>query len=214
MMAPIAASQSSDIAFIVLMAGLGTDFADVIVFQRILELKNAGASETDQARHRSWYRRVFEIAGSDMNDDRAAKEIRALFGELSQEERAKLGKTADSVEGEISFCLAPWRRYAFQYDPKAMLMQVKCPLLAINGEKDMQVPAKENLAAIEAALRVGGNRRFMIRELEGLNHLFQTADTGNESEYVDIEETMSPDALKVIAGWIRTQVAQKEDESS
>jgi len=88
-------------------------------------------------------------------------------------------------------------------------MQVKCPVLAINGSKDKQVAAQENLATIEDALQAGGNGNFLVKELEGLNHLFQTADTGDETEYSKIEETISPVAMILIANWIIQQVGME-----
>jgi hypothetical protein len=74
--------------------------------------------------------------------------------------------------------------------------------LAITGERDLQVSPKQNLPEIEAALRAGGNTDFTIRELPGLNHLFQPATKGTPDEYGKIEETISPTALKLIGDWI------------
>ena len=90
-----------------------------------------------------------------------------------------------------------------QYDPRATLMKVHCPVLALNGEKDTQVPAKANLHLVEEALRSGGNSHFAVRELPGLNHLFQTCESGAESEYIKIEETIAPAAMEIIAQWVR-----------
>ncbi len=81
-------------------------------------------------------------------------------------------------------------------------MKVRCPVLAINGEKDLQVPAKENLAAIRLALEAGGNKDHTVLALPNLNHLFQTSRTGAISEYAQIEETISPAALDTISKWI------------
>ena len=81
-------------------------------------------------------------------------------------------------------------------------MKVKCPVLAINGGKDLQVLPGENLNAIKEALKKGGNKHFTMKELPGLNHLFQTANTGLPSEYARIEETISPSALKLMTNWI------------
>jgi hypothetical protein len=84
-------------------------------------------------------------------------------------------------------------------------MKVKCPVLAIIGELDLQVAPKENLRAIEEALKAGGNKHYVVKELPKLNHLFQTAKTGALSEYTKIEETISPAALKLIADWVLEQ---------
>ena len=90
------------------------------------------------------------------------------------------------------------------------LMNVKCPVLAIIGEKDFQVSSKENLEAIEEALKAGGNKHYMIEGLPDLNHLFQTAETGALKEYSKIEETISPTALKLIADWIKKSLINRK----
>ena len=87
-------------------------------------------------------------------------------------------------------------------------MKVKCPVLALNGDKDKQV-SKENLKGVEAALKAGGNLQYTIKEFAGLNHLFQTAKTGSPSEYASIEETISPTVLKVISEWVLKQTFNK-----
>jgi fermentation-respiration switch protein FrsA (DUF1100 family) len=93
-------------------------------------------------------------------------------------------------------------RFFLTYEPSTALQKVHVPVLALNGSKDLQVPPKQNLAAIRQALQDAGNKDVTIRELPGLNHLFQTAGTGSPSEYATIEETMSPVALQTIADWI------------
>jgi hypothetical protein len=75
-------------------------------------------------------------------------------------------------------------------------------VLALNGEKDLQVPPKENLAAIEKALSEGGNKNFKTIEIPGVNHLFQTCETGAIAEYAQIEETISPNVLDILLDWI------------
>ena len=206
MMAPIAASNSSDIAFIVIMAGPGITFSDVILFQKELRWKAMGVSDEDMELNRSWHNQVSKITSMDIDNEEVRGKVMLLYKSLSEDEKTRLHKTPESVEGEIKHLTDPWWRYATKYDARATLMKVKCPVLAINGSKDMQVVAKENLPAIEEALQTGGNGNFLIKELEGLNHLFQTADTGDETEYGKIEETFSPVAMKLIADWILQQV--------
>jgi fermentation-respiration switch protein FrsA (DUF1100 family) len=109
---------------------------------------------------------------------------------------------APQIEAQIKALTAPWYRYFIEYDPAPILRTVKCPVLAIAGEKDLQVPPKQNLAAIRAALQAAGNNDVEVDELGGLNHLFQTAKTGSPAEYGQIEETMSPLVLDRIARWI------------
>ena len=106
---------------------------------------------------------------------------------------------------QIQVLTSPWVRYFVAYDPAIVLRKVKCPVLAINGEKDVQVSPQQNLPAIRKALAEGGNQQSEVSALPGLNHLFQTSNTGAVSEYGEIEETMSPVAMEKIARWILKQ---------
>jgi fermentation-respiration switch protein FrsA (DUF1100 family) len=81
-------------------------------------------------------------------------------------------------------------------------------VLAVIGQKDLQVSSAENLAGIAEALKAGGNRNFVVKELPSLNHLLQTAETGAESEYSQIKETIAPLALKTIGDWITEQTSK------
>jgi fermentation-respiration switch protein FrsA (DUF1100 family) len=101
-----------------------------------------------------------------------------------------------------SAILSPWFRYFLTYDPRPALAKMKCPVLALIGANDLQVPPRENLAAIESALKAGGNKDFKVVEVPKLNHLFQTSTTGLPAEYSSIEETISPVALNLISDWI------------
>jgi fermentation-respiration switch protein FrsA (DUF1100 family) len=89
-----------------------------------------------------------------------------------------------------------------RYDPAPALSKVKCPVLAMNGLKDLQVPARENLDAIRKALQQGGNKQVVIREYPDMNHLFQECKTGSPEEYSTIEQTIAPIVLNDLSGWI------------
>jgi fermentation-respiration switch protein FrsA (DUF1100 family) len=95
-----------------------------------------------------------------------------------------------------------WFRYFIMFDPTPVLKKVTVPVLALNGEQDLQVPWKENLDLIAAALKAGNNKDFTTKSFPKLNHLFQTSQTGALSEYGKIEETMSPEVLNTISEWI------------
>jgi len=205
MMAPIAATRSTDVAFIVMLSGPGQRFADIIIFQILRGAKSKEADENLFALKRSWYERLYAILEEDTENAKAAEKIRALHATLTSDEKEKLDWPDAKLDDKIQSQLKPWWRYAMQYDPRATLMNVRCPVLALNGEKDMQVPAKENVVAISDALRAGGNTNFTVLELPGLNHVFQTVETGMEMEYAKIEETMSPVALQTISDWIIAQ---------
>jgi pimeloyl-ACP methyl ester carboxylesterase len=102
------------------------------------------------------------------------------------------------VAGELK----PWLRYFYHTDPAVFLRQVKCPVLALDGSKDLQVDPVENIPVIEAALASGGNTHVTTHVFPGLNHLFQHSATGEFSEYALIEESFAPEALQMMGDWI------------
>jgi len=210
--APIAAARSSDVAFIVLMAGTGLTGEEIIYLQTDLLLKVVGASDKVSAMQRTGSEQIFEILKREKDNTAAEKKIRKIMtdilGKLSKEEKDALGASEATIETQLKMLLTRWFRFFLTYDPKTALMKVKCPVLAINGQLDLQVPPKENLSAIEEALKTGGNTNYTIQELPKHNHLFQRAQTGAISEYAKIEETISPIALKAITQWILKQTSR------
>jgi len=210
--APIAAARSSDVAFIVLMAGTGLTGEEIIYLQSDLILKTIGASDKILAIQRTSSEQIFEILKHEKDNTIAEKKIRKIMtdilAKLSKEEKDALGASEATMEIQLKMLLSRWCRFFLTYDPKTALMKVKCPVLAINGQLDLQVPPKENLSAIEEALKTGGNTNYTIQELPKHNHLFQRAQTGAISEYAKIEETISPIALKAITQWILKQTSR------
>ncbi|MNL43294.1 hypothetical protein D3C87_1658010 [compost metagenome] len=95
-------------------------------------------------------------------------------------------------------------RSFLKYDPATTLTKIKIPVLALNGEKDVQVSAQENLSGFKTLLTKAGNKNFKVIAMPGLNHLFQHAKTGLVSEYVTIEETISPEVLNIMKNWIKS----------
>ena len=207
--APIAAAQSSDVAFIILMAGTGLTGEEIIYLQSDLLLKAVGASDKVLAMQHTSSKQIFEILKHEKDNAVAEKKIREVMtdtlAKLSEKEKEALGAPEATIEIQLKMLLSRWCRFFLTYDPKPTLMKVKCPVLAINGQLDLQVPPKENLSAIEEALKTAGNTNYTIRELPKHNHLFQRAQTGTISEYAKIEETISPIALESISQWILTQ---------
>jgi hypothetical protein len=130
------------------------------------------------------------------------------MAKLSEEERKKEELPEEAIEAQFKQILSDWFLYFLTYDPRPVLKEVRCPVLALNGEKDLQVPPKENLAEIGKALKAAGNSDVTLKELPGLNHLFQTAETGAVSDYGKIEETISPAVLQLIGDWILERVKE------
>ena len=206
MIAPLVAVESADVAFLVLLAGTGVPGDSILVAQGSLIARASGAPDAAVARQRDVQSRMFaavRAGGDTMAMREKLREItRELLASLTDEEQRAAGATPQAMEQQVQMVSSPWFRWFLTYDPRPVLRRVRVPVLAINGGLDLQVPPKENLAAIEAALRAGGNRDVRTIEFPGLNHLFQTATTGAPTEYGLIEETMSPAVLNAVAAWI------------
>ncbi|MFH1336032.1 MAG: alpha/beta fold hydrolase [Candidatus Zixiibacteriota bacterium] len=212
--APLVAEKSPDVAFIVLMAGTGLTGEQILYLQSALIFKTEGVSDEAIAVDRKLREQMFAVVKQEKDSAAADKKLHQIVADalpqMKEEDKQALGYSSEMADMSIKQLLSPWFRFFLTYDPAPALMKVKCPLLAINGEKDLQVPPKENLAAIQAALEAGGNPDFTVKELPGLNHLFQTAETGSPMEYAKIEETMSPDALDTIGNWIMEHTKEKK----
>ena len=136
--------------------------------------------------------------------DAEAKEVKAAMEEFVKTLSEKDQKEYKDAGGlaAVDRLTSPWFRAFIKYDPRPVLKQVKCPVLAVNGELDIQVIPKENLAEIEKALKAGNNSDVTVKEFPKLNHLFQTAKTGMVGEYGQIEETFAPVVLETVTEWI------------
>lgn len=195
--APMVAARNRDVAFIALMAGSGVPGDQIIVAQVVAGNEAAGMSHELAQQAGQMERKVLDLVEQEKDEAVLKRKLRDLLGpDLPDAQFA-------TVYGQLT---SAWYRYFLTYDPAPVLRKLTCPVLAINGSKDTQVPPQQNLPAIRKALEEGGNKHFEAVELPGLNHLFQTAKTGSVSEYAQIEETISPVALEKIGDWILKQV--------
>ncbi|HET6328194.1 MAG TPA: alpha/beta hydrolase [Planctomycetaceae bacterium] len=209
--APMVANQTSDIAFIVLLAGPGQPGDEIVLGQMEFLLKQSGASDALVARTRAFQQKLYAAVKEEHEAAPLAKKVKALYHDylsgMTDAEKAQSGASEQSADASLKVLGLPWFRFFLSYDPRPALTQLKCPVLALIGEKDMQVPPKGNIPELEKALRAGGNRDVTVRELPKLNHLFQTCENGSVTEYAKIEETFSPKALEIIGKWIQDHTA-------
>ncbi len=207
MIAPMAAVKSSDIDFIVLMAGTGIPGDSILILQTELIQKAAGMSDTEIQKSLKEQREIYSMILNSKDDLTLEKQLRDKFysdyAAMTEEEKSKLGDPEVYLNMQLKTITSSWFKYFLKYNPLPTLEKVKCSVLAINGQNDLQVPPKQNLTAIESALKKGGNKNFETKMLPGLNHLFQTSSTGAVSEYGTIEETVSPIALETMLNWIK-----------
>ena len=204
---PRVAAASDAVRFLVLLAPPGVPLDDLVLRQAADVLRLRGVDEAlieravrIQGVHLGLVRDE-SLSGEDLAArllDRAA----TLRTEYDEEERAILGLDEAAVEQTIGVSTTPWFRSLMRLDPAVYLRRIDVPVLALFGEKDVQVAAEENADALRIALRAAARDDVDVRVLPDLNHLFQHAETGGIDEYGTIEETTAPQVLELIAGWI------------
>ena len=212
--APIVATKSMDVAFIVLMAGTGLPGDQIITLQTRLIAKSTGANDDEINKGLEVQTALLAIVRDEKDpaklDTKLKEFLSTKVAELPADGKTSADEVKKSIESQGETIKSPWLQYFLRHDPRPVLEKVKCPVLALVGEKDLQVPPKENLAAIEASLKQGGNTASTVKELPGLNHLFQNAKTGGIGEYSEIEETIAPSALTLIGDWIAERTGGKK----
>ncbi len=207
--APIVANISPDVAFIVLMAGPGIPLEDILYKQAELIGRGENLSKDLLAKERSLQEKMFSIIKEESDNISAKSKLEKVISETVKDMKTEsIPIFQGNIEAQINYMLSPWFRDFLAYNPKKVLRHLKCPVLALNGEKDLQVPSDENVSAIERELKLSDNKNYKVIQLPNLNHLFQTSHTGALSEYANIEETISPIALKLIGDWILEQVIE------
>jgi len=205
--APMVASNSKAISFIVLLAGTGIPGDRLLLLQEELIFKASGMSDNKLQIIKRINSLVFELVKKSNSVDQLTADLTNLLKQEVKNYPDRPGNISDDdfVKAQVNEVVNPWMLNFIKYDPATALAKVKCPVLAVNGAKDLQVPPKENLEAIKNALLKGGNTKVTTIEFPGLNHLFQECKTGLPAEYSTIEQTFSPIAMSDILKWIQMQ---------
>ncbi|WP_136465226.1 alpha/beta hydrolase family protein [Flagellimonas onchidii] len=211
LIAPMVAAESKDVDFIVLLAGTGIAGNELLSLQGKLIEKASGVSEEKIKISGEIRDKMIVMTMASDNLEMLKDELRTYLDKELQNELSKSlipqGMTKERfISLQVDFMATPWMVYFLRHDPATILEKVDCAVLAVNGGKDLQVPPKENLSAIEAALRKHGNEKITLIEFPNLNHLFQKCETGAPTEYGVIEQTFSPIALEEISSWILKQI--------
>ncbi|MEX1382263.1 alpha/beta hydrolase family protein [Lutibacter sp.] len=201
--APLAANNSKDVAFMVLLASTGISGTELSVMQsktlREFPVKDEVAYEKN-------IRKAIAIVTSNKSDLEIKKELTTHYNDFFRPILTSLNVPEKNInafiESQLKTSLKPWSRYFLQYNPADEIEKLQIPILSLNGSKDTQVNAKINQEGIKKALIKGKNKDYKIIELENLNHFFQECKTGKMDEYRKIEQTFSPTALKEISSWL------------
>jgi len=212
LIAPIVASRNGNIAFVISLAGPGVTGNDALIQQNIDFFRVSGMSEEALEAQLHMLRNLFGFVMAGDDQRAVAKEAMEWYskdldakGVTAEERREQMSQFTQALAQTNN----AWMKYFLSTDPAQFWSKVSCPVLALNGEKDIQVNHEQNLPAIKDAVRKGGNRKVKTVAMPGLNHLFQQAETGAITEYAAIEETFSPAALELMTSWIRKTIKIK-----
>ena len=202
----IVAKKDPSIAFVVSLAGAGVRGDSLMLKQVELISKSQGMPDAVwQGMKPSIRNRYAILQQTDKTPEELQKELYADVTKTMSPEQSKDLNTIQQLSAQISSMTSPWYLHFMRYDPAQDLKKLKCPVLALNGEKDIQVDAAMNLAAIQERITGNGNKNVTVKAYPNLNHLFQTCEKGTLAEYGQLEETINPEVLKDIIEWIRKQ---------
>ena len=215
MIAPMVAAKRNDIDFIVLLAGPGVKITQLMAEQNAAIARLSGLGEPAIQAYISMYSTLTKEILSTPDSASAVSKARETVGKwIAKTDTALLNQLqVDTTAGGEAIALAmaaqlsdKWFRYFMAFDPAPYLEALRCKVLALNGTKDVQVIASSNLAGINAALKKSRSKAYSVKEMPGLNHLFQECRECTPAEYPQLEETFSPAALKEINNWLNQNV--------
>lgn len=216
LIAAMAAAEAPDaVAFIAMLAGPGLPGIEVKSLQDAAARRVDGMPEPLVQLNRVQERELYDIAASGLGHPAALAAMAQATDRLAPNVRDRLGIPDDGIPVEAyEALLTPWFRRYLSLDPRLYLEDVRCPMLALVGEKDLQVLPDENLSSIARVFEQSGNRRVAVQRLPGINHNLQTARTGAASEYFLIEETVSPLVLQAVSAWMHQAFSDVHDGSA
>ncbi|TKG91528.1 alpha/beta hydrolase [Puteibacter caeruleilacunae] len=202
--AGISASENKDVDFIVLLGSPGIKLKEVFLQQKETRLKLGDMSKEDYEATKEFHDLTYKLLEQDISLNTVRDSLSSHFEKMKSMNSKKLGN--DLSELVVAFAMTAMvsehNRFNTRCNPADYFEHVTCPVLSLNGDKDLLVISKTNQAAIKAALEKAGNTDYSIIELKGLNHQFQECETGLITEAMNLEQTFSPKALKIINDWI------------
>lgn len=216
MIAQMVAAENKDIHFIILMAAPGIKVTEAMTEQNVAYLQTAGISKEVAEQYGKLYRQLAEgIATSHSMEEASTKLTVAIDKWLKVTEPSTAVMTTgikDSASKRLfvgKFIEQTWNKwtvYFMQYDPQPVLQKLSCKVLALNGDKDFQVISRSNLEGIQQALTKSKSKSFEVREITGVNHLFQECNTCTMMEYGELEQTIKPEVMQTVATWLDNNV--------
>lgn len=215
MIAPMVASSRKDISFLVLLAGPGVKIKELMAEQNAAILRTSGVGKAAADAYLAFYKAVIDAmlqsADTAAANEAGKKVLHHWISNTPDSLVRQLGMRDNDAQLKVVSALAqqvttPWFRYFLNFDPQPHLQKLNAKVLALNGDRDIQVISRQNLDGIEASLKKSRSKKYEIKELPGLNHLFQTCTRCTIAEYGELEETFSTTALDYIGRWLDKNV--------
>ena len=215
LIAPIAASRSTDVAFIILMSGPGLTGAEIMLAQSETVGRAAGMTDDQIKKNQVLQRQLFETVRTGKGWDEATAAVKAAIrtaiDALPEPQRQAI-KDPEAIiqrqtDAQIAAVKSPWMKFFLDFDPATALAKVRCPVLATFGERDLQVPTAPNRAAMEKTFAASGFKNYRIEAFPRANHLYQDAPTGSVAEYATLKKEFVPGFLDLLVSWIQQQIA-------
>jgi pimeloyl-ACP methyl ester carboxylesterase len=198
LIAPLVTSRTKDVAWVVLLAAPATVGEETLLNQSELIGKAADLTDAQLEASLNFDQAAYDLVRTEKDSAALREKLKGLVKETGLD----AAMPPPLLETQLRMMESPWFRFFLDYDPLPNLKTLQVPVLALYGQKDLQVPAKKNLPLLKQALQDAGNKDADVRELPDLNHLFQHAYSGTPTEYAAIEETFSPDAMQIISDWL------------
>ena len=188
-------ARRPEVAFLVSLAGPSVNGIEVLKEQQAAILRASGMSEEMVQFSGHANAQMFDIIEASSSREEADSLLRQLV--------KGWGYNEELTEQTVEQMASPWMYYFLKYDPTEAIVKTNCPALLLNGSKDLQVIASQNLPGYEKIINEYGKTNLTLRELPDLNHFFQHCETGSPNEYFEIEETISPEVLEMIVGFVK-----------
>lgn len=209
---PLVASEHSDVAFLVMLAGPGVSGRDILLSQGVKILQAEGLKDENLLQQQRTESQVLIdlvlAADESTSTDSIVDSAVTKLIETAKSDRVKTEEARPQLKAAVEKLRTPWFRFFLAHDPAPVLQKIGCPILVLNGELDTQVDPELNLPRIREVLETRSEGIYRIIEFPKLNHLFQSCSTGAVSEYETIEETISPVVLETITSWIHKPSAE------
>jgi len=198
------ATRSNDLNWMVLLATPATTGEKTLLRQSELIARAGGLAEEQITRSLEFDRKAYAAVREEKDAAALERQLRKLV------EQSGLGAAMPpaALQAQIRMMSSPWFREFLDYDPAPTLEKLKCPVLALSGDRDLQVDSTENVPLLRKAYESSGNKDFTVVEIEGVNHLFQKAQSGSPALYGAIEETIAAEVLTAVGNWVSGHTTQ------